>query len=168
MSSPAARVRPFDLRTDMHRVLAFHVDLIETYFPARGLMDGGDYDRALRDDTFKSDGEFKKALEGADPKNNGIFVWDNGGIIVGYTWLALRHEPVMGTQVGVIREIYLVPEMRGSGLADKMMNYALDWFRVHGAKIHRLDVTSSNDRAIKFYEKFGFKVFRVEMERMDE
>jgi ribosomal protein S18 acetylase RimI-like enzyme len=167
MSSPAAKVRPFDLKTDLNRLIAFHLDLIEINFPANGLVDGLEYDKALREEAFGSDGVFRKALTVADPHVNGVYVWEEGKRLVGYIWVALRHDPILNTTIGVIREIYVVPERRGSGLAKHMMAYAQDWFRVHNAKVQRLDVTSTNERAVHLYEKFGYEVYRFEMERVE-
>lgn len=53
---------------------------------------------------------------------------------------------------------WLTPGYRGMGLGRKLMEYTIAWARVHGVEKINLDVWSSNERAIKLYKKYGFKV----------
>ncbi len=58
----------------------------------------------------------------------------------------------------VLNEIYVVPECRGTGVADDLMDAALDCAREQELPLDRmvLDVDGENDRAQSFYRRFGF------------
>jgi RimJ/RimL family protein N-acetyltransferase len=51
--------------------------------------------------------------------------------------------------------IYLDPELQGKGVADTLMMQAKQWLNDRTIEI---EVVSYNQRAISFYERFGFKV----------
>ena len=50
----------------------------------------------------------------------------------------------------------VAPEVRGSGLAQRMMQEALDKLAASGIRRVELTVEADNPRAIAFYELFGF------------
>jgi diamine N-acetyltransferase len=47
---------------------------------------------------------------------------------------------------------------KGTGLAQTLMNMAIDWARTNAAAILYLGVYHDNARAIAFYRKFGFEI----------
>ncbi|WP_258036959.1 MULTISPECIES: N-acetyltransferase [unclassified Streptomyces] len=49
--------------------------------------------------------------------------------------------------------VYVRPEQRGTGLAERLMRAAIDW---SGAREVRLDVHEDNERAARFYRRLGF------------
>ena len=59
----------------------------------------------------------------------------------------------------VLNELYLDPPARGTGLADDLMEAALDCARGQDLPLDRLvlDVDRENDRARAFYETWGFE-----------
>jgi GNAT superfamily N-acetyltransferase len=48
-------------------------------------------------------------------------------------------------------------EARGENLGAKMIEFALEWGKKHGATIFQLTTNKKRAGAIKFYEKLGFK-----------
>lgn len=74
---------------------------------------------------------------------------DEDGIIVGF----LHCQRVDDRQL--LDGIYLLPELKGTGLAQEFAEIFLDWEKKDIDT--ELGVVSYNDRAIRFYEKLGFK-----------
>jgi len=66
---------------------------------------------------------------------------------------------------GEIRDIYVVPEARGKGLARKLINEAEDRFRKMGFKQIGLFSLAGNRNAIGAYERLGFEHYEVFMRR---
>lgn len=52
--------------------------------------------------------------------------------------------------------IWLTPEARGSGLAQKMLEAGEAWGREHGVRRIELAVFSNNERAIRLYRSAGY------------
>lgn len=52
--------------------------------------------------------------------------------------------------------VYLEPELRGQGVADRLMTSILDQVRAEGARRVHLAVNSEQVGAIRLYERFGF------------
>jgi ribosomal protein S18 acetylase RimI-like enzyme len=53
--------------------------------------------------------------------------------------------------------MWVHPQTRGSGGADKLGTAVVAWAQAEGAKIVRLKVIQGNDRARHFYERMGFR-----------
>ncbi|WP_071140785.1 MULTISPECIES: GNAT family N-acetyltransferase [Tissierellales] len=58
---------------------------------------------------------------------------------------------------GYISDIFVCQRFRGSKVAESLMNRAIRWFRRNGISNVRLNVNSENIRAIRFYNRIGFK-----------
>jgi ribosomal protein S18 acetylase RimI-like enzyme len=54
--------------------------------------------------------------------------------------------------------MWVHPAIRGSGAADELVAAVLAWAASEGAKLVRLKVIQSNDRARRFYERNGFRL----------
>lgn len=78
-------------------------------------------------------------------------------IFVGYVFV-LPETLSMIWDAAVLNEIYVRPEHRGTGLADQLMEEALDVVRDQDLPLDRfvLDVDRGNERAQAFYEKYDF------------
>lgn len=57
---------------------------------------------------------------------------------------------------GYVNLFYLIPQFRGSGLGAQLDKYAEDFFRKNKMKSAYLNVSPTNERALKFYEKCGW------------
>ncbi len=62
---------------------------------------------------------------------------------------------------GILLSITVDPEFQGKGVALKLNNLFLDEAKLKGIKRITLSVRKSNLRAIKFYEKTGWKVLKI-------
>jgi GNAT superfamily N-acetyltransferase len=74
-------------------------------------------------------------------------------------WIAAREGEVVGMAVTLgheLRDLYVVPEAWGSGVALALMNAALDHVRASGAAKAFLWVGEANARARRFYEREGW------------
>ncbi|TFB47228.1 GNAT family N-acetyltransferase [Cryobacterium tagatosivorans] len=109
-----------------------------------------------------SEGNFDAYL--ADP-DRVVLVAEAGGALVGYTMLVFG-EPTDAdahSAVGIrptveLSKFYLRAEAHGGGAAATLMGATLDAARGRGAAGVWLGVNQLNARALRFYEKHGFRV----------
>jgi GNAT superfamily N-acetyltransferase len=62
-----------------------------------------------------------------------------------------------GPDIGYVNLYYLVPEARGSDLSERLDEYVWSFYADLGIKRARLHVGPAYSRAIRFYEKHGWK-----------
>ena len=62
---------------------------------------------------------------------------------------------------GLIQNIGVVPGHRGLGLGSCLIEQALQGFRQHGLRIASLEVTADNCRAVRLYQRLGFRRMRT-------
>ncbi len=92
------------------------------------------------------------------------------GFLPGATWLVVRNDAFgdlewCGTIQGVvdrlglgsIQNIGVVPSLRGHGLGTCLIEQALAGFRSHGLRKASLEVTAENSRAVRLYQRLGFR-----------
>lgn len=82
-------------------------------------------------------------------------------------WVAKDGEEVIGFSIArrgeksnIVEAIYLLPDYQGKGLGEQLTQTALVWLGKE--KDIEVNVAKYNDRAIKFYEKFGFRKTGIE------
>lgn len=76
-------------------------------------------------------------------------VKDESGKVVGF-FIAEKTK-----EYNELQAIYLLDAAKGSGVADELMTMFFDWF--DPGKPTRLEAAAYNQRALKFYEKYGFE-----------
>ncbi len=64
---------------------------------------------------------------------------------------------VLSKSEGLVKRFYISKSQRGSGIAGKLLNVLINKSLLMGLKKLILDVRKTNIRAIRFYEKNGFK-----------
>ncbi len=81
----------------------------------------------------------------------------DGGKLVGYVF-CLPERLAFVWDAAVINELYVVPDRRGSSVADDLMAAALDLAADQTLPLDRivLDVDPENERARAFYDRHGF------------
>ena len=62
-----------------------------------------------------------------------------------------------GRRIGYVSLFYLRPPWRGRGLGMELLNYAETFFAEMGLVEYHLRVSSANERAMRFYERAGFR-----------
>jgi len=81
------------------------------------------------------------------------------GAPIGYLVLAPPTLPVQDPSDGdlEVKKIYLLNQFHGKGIGKQLMLEAEQYARDAGATRLLLGVYSRNDRAVAFYERFGFR-----------
>lgn len=78
------------------------------------------------------------------------FVAEQDDIIMGYVCVMSLFEEAQ------ILDIAVAPELRGRGVARRLLEYAILVAREKGAEVLALEVRASNGAAITLYERCGF------------
>ncbi len=92
----------------------------------------------------------------SDP-NNMLLVSEVGGRVAGaFHFTTIQYVTHRGGRVGMIESVIVDPDMRGQGIGEAMMRWAVDEGRRRGCL--RLQLTSNKvrKRARAFYERLGF------------
>jgi ribosomal protein S18 acetylase RimI-like enzyme len=69
---------------------------------------------------------------------------------------AMASVSVRPTAGALLSAVWVAPERRGSGLADRLVRACLEWARAADAGRITLRVVRSNQRALAFYRRHGF------------
>lgn len=127
------------------------VTFIETFAP---LYEKEDLDHFLGE--VYSDGAVAKEL--ADPKlTHRVIEFETE--LVGFIKVGPVHVPAKSPLLNAaeIWQIYVRQSFLGKGLGDLLMEWAIDHFASLNTPEIYVSVFSENPRAIRFYEKYGFK-----------
>jgi ribosomal protein S18 acetylase RimI-like enzyme len=77
---------------------------------------------------------------------------------VGYAKLGPPHLPFEPRgEAAELRQLYVVEEAKGQGIADELIRWVIDRARDKRADHLYLSVFTDNHRARRFYEKYGFE-----------
>ena len=80
------------------------------------------------------------------------------GRLVGYVKLGPPHLPFEPRgEAAELRQLYVIEEMKGQGVADELMRWVIERARDQRADFLYLSVFTDNHRARRFYEKYGFE-----------
>lgn len=72
-----------------------------------------------------------------------------------------KYEHILNNQRGDLLSVCVIPEGRGKGYAQSMMEAYLDAMKTHGRKLCLLSVKTDNLRARRYYERNGFEIYRT-------
>ena len=87
-----------------------------------------------------------------------IRVAERDGQLVGYVKLGPPHLPFEPRgEAAELRQLYVLEEMKGRGVAQALMEWVIDRARDQRADYLYLSVFTENHRARRFYEKYGFE-----------
>ncbi|WP_050434435.1 GNAT family N-acetyltransferase [Chondromyces crocatus] len=93
----------------------------------------------------------------ADDPNNMLLVAVDGGQVVGAFQLTIiQYVAYMGGRVAMIENVIVEPEVRGRGVGEAMMRWAIDEARRRGCFRVQLTTNKVRERAHRFYERLGF------------
>ncbi|WP_246202762.1 GNAT family N-acetyltransferase [Sphingomonas lacunae] len=105
-------------------------------------------------------GPERYAAQIADPAYGLRIVRNLSNEIIGFIKMGPNDLPLVdGDQNDAVRELhqlYLLPAAKGTGMADFLMNWGVEWARAEGARSLYLSVYFENIRAQKFYARHGF------------
>ena len=97
-----------------------------------------------------------------------LYVAKLNGIVAGYVLLKFRNYDwpgVVNRKVMVIEEICMDQPFRGHGIGSRMMEEVHALARAFGCTDMQLGVYPQNDDAVGFYQKCGFTIRSIEMQR---
>ena len=110
---------------------------------------------------------FKRAAQPyLEEHQNRLFVAvDEGGRVIGYTLLG-RSVPFYSPKpYCFVFDIFVAEDARRRGVAQKLLDFAFEWFRDQGLDKVKLEVAENNHRAMPLYVKMGFRPERRVMGR---
>jgi GNAT superfamily N-acetyltransferase len=100
---------------------------------------------------------------------NKAYIALQGGEPIGVVAITTTYEFETGWG-GRISDMYIRPERRGTGIADRLLEAAIEWCRSVGCGAIQVDITPESDRThglVGFYEVSGFwTTSRIVMERL--
>jgi len=98
-------------------------------------------------------------MELLDDTDN-FFFFEDEGVVKGYMRINAKHacplESVSNQKCVELVRLYVLKEFHGTGVANELMNFAVDYANKNGFEIMYLSVWEYNFRARGFYEKHGF------------
>ena len=118
--------------------------------------------RGVLDLYFNAD----QVLSELQDDTDNFFFFEEDGIVKGYMRINAKHAcPLEAFQnrncIELVR-LYVLKEYHGAGVANELMNFAIDLARNNGFDIMYLSVWEYNFRARGFYEKHGFENSGIE------
>ncbi len=92
-----------------------------------------------------------------DPERDGVqLIARNGaGRPLGFATLYWSWSTLSASRIGVLNDLFVVPEARGSGLAEALIEASLARCRDHGAAEMTWQTATDNRRAQQVYERIG-------------
>ncbi|MCP5056799.1 MAG: GNAT family N-acetyltransferase [bacterium] len=96
-----------------------------------------------------------------------VFVAEEEGQPVGLISVALARRPAFFAESlrGHVEHLYVLPEVRRSGLGRALVEAAFGWLRLAGATRVELEVARDNPEGQAFWEALGFEPVTVVLER---
>ena len=154
---PALRIEPIDLGRHAQTCIDFRRD---SYHASFGTHEGCDEEMGA-DGAIYLD-KLRKRIAEVPEGNSHIWLGDR---IIGQTEMRFADEPDMG----YVNLFYLLPEWRRHGLGWRLHEHAVEVFRNRGMRAIRLSVSRSNEPALAFYRRLGWrrKGFRPHKEAVD-
>lgn len=92
-----------------------------------------------------------------------IFLAEAAGEVVGLA-AVFREKGVKVCHSATLVSVYVRPQWRGRQVTDGLIEQVVSWCASAGVRILRLTVNSSNTRAIRCYERCGFRVYGIQPE----
>ena len=89
----------------------------------------------------------------ADTHADGVFVYEEGGAVLGY--ITCRLDP--GSRIGWIPNMAVLPEARGRGVGKRLMQRALVYFQQSGMEMAKTETLEQNAIGQVFYPGVGFE-----------
>ncbi|MEM6484965.1 MAG: GNAT family N-acetyltransferase [Pseudomonadota bacterium] len=117
-----------------------------------------DYERPLNSSlTLKDTQYYDLPAMIADASTHLVVVEDHGKLIgTGYAQIHASREYFVHERHAYIGFMYVSPDHRGKGIAQKILNVLLEWSESQGVSDFYLDVYEQNASAVKSYQKAGF------------
>ncbi len=103
------------------------------------------------------------------PRDEGIVAVADDGTVIGMVelWRKRPRDPDSARipRIHVDLGLAVAPEWRGRGVGTALMGAAEAWAREHGAERMALDLDAANEGALRLYERLGYTVHTLEMDK---
>jgi ribosomal protein S18 acetylase RimI-like enzyme len=95
----------------------------------------------------------------ADPAREGfqLIARDDAGSAIGFATVFWTWATSSASRIGVMNDLYVAPEARGSGAADELIAECARLVRERGGKSLAWETAKDNHRAQKVYDRVGGK-----------
>jgi ribosomal protein S18 acetylase RimI-like enzyme len=102
--------------------------------------------------------KYGEAIQRAEIADQGTlyFLAERDGALVGYCMVGALEMPVDDSNAVELHRLYVSEDVKGAGVAQALMQMALDWARSKDADAIYLSVWENNHRAQRFYRRYGF------------
>ena len=153
-------IRPYR-ESDRADVIAAEIDMQE-------------YERTLHDTRLPGaavmDAYFDRLQQDIAEQSGTILIAEEAGRFLGLVACVVEQDDMVQETAdsnvhGYITDIYVVPERRGSGLAQALLQVAEAHLSTTGVSRVRINVLAANARARRAYEKHGFEPYEVMYEK---
>jgi ribosomal protein S18 acetylase RimI-like enzyme len=96
-----------------------------------------------------------------------VLVADRGGAIVGYLYAGIEPHSwkELRARAGFIHDVLVEEASRGEGIAEALLDAAVDWLRERGVRSVLLWSAARNERAQRLFTRKGFRSTMIEMTR---
>jgi GNAT superfamily N-acetyltransferase len=93
----------------------------------------------------------------ADPERAGVqlLARDSGGRAVGFATVYWTYSTLAAARIGVMYDLFVAPDARGTGLADALIAACADECRAHGVQLLEWTTARDNLRAQAVYDRVG-------------
>jgi GNAT superfamily N-acetyltransferase len=100
--------------------------------------------------------ELSRALS-SDPEREGVqlLARDGSDRAVGFATIFWSWNTLIGARIGVMNDLFVAPEARGTGVADELIAACLEECRTHGAAELIWQTAKDNARAQRVYDRIG-------------
>ena len=108
----------------------------------------------------------ERILEAAKARE--LYVAKLQGITVGYVLVKIKHYNMTGhvrRKVMVLDEICVDQSLRNQGIGTRMVEETIALGKAFGCTDMQLGVYPQNDEAVSFYQKCGFTIRSIDMQR---
>jgi RimJ/RimL family protein N-acetyltransferase len=114
------------------------------------------YESALR----RSDESWREQADhSAQGSDRATFIVFSDNVPIG---LAAIYRSSNNTKSGEIIQVWISPENRGKHISIELLDQVFKWAKENMFQEIEAKIIQGNDRALRFYQKYGFKVFRTE------
>ena len=124
---------------------------------------------AWRPDLFQMPEElYPEELYSQLIKARELYVAKLNGTVVGYCWLRMRVSDAIGRiprKIMLIDQLCVDEALRNHGIGTQMMEEVRVLARAFGCTDLQLGVYPQNDAAVSFYQKCGFMIRSIDMQR---
>jgi GNAT superfamily N-acetyltransferase len=92
----------------------------------------------------------------ADPDRDGVqLLARNGGEAVGFATIYWSWATTIASRIGVMNDLFVAPDVRGTGAAEQLILACVEECRQHGAAELTWQTAPDNERAQRVYDRVG-------------